>query len=337
MTKTITIGREQNNDVILDDQTVSRNHAKLYFEPDGTTYFEDLNSSNGSFVNGNRVQGKVQVQPTDILKVGKALLQWQNYLYLNPKTSDNSSSHQATVVNEPMADNSKPYGATQESSGDSNSTHDFSKTTATNINSNPDDSNPDPPLNNPKRKKFIPVLIGIGVLLALISIAVIFTQSEKPKENPDVSPAPVDSSSTFDGGGDAPLDETVKFDSDQDGDGVLDTEDKCPDKKGTKANKGCPEIDSDSDNTPDRRDNCPYEYGPAYNAGCPEIEEDRYRTQCPYCYNTSYETTTNQYWNCGSCGERFYNCYRRSVGDYGGIRIEWFNDGTCDCSNCDDE
>jgi hypothetical protein len=51
--KHFTIGRSAGNDITLEDSRASRRHAELYF--DGTDFiFNDMGSSNGSFVNGKR-------------------------------------------------------------------------------------------------------------------------------------------------------------------------------------------------------------------------------------------------------------------------------------------
>lgn len=55
---------------------------------------------------------------------------------------------------------------------------------------------------------------------------------------------------------------------DNDGDGVMDEADKCPDEAGPPANNGCPDTDSDGDGVVDRQDNCPQEAGTADNHGC---------------------------------------------------------------------
>ena len=79
MSNIFRIGRDQSNEIVIQDQTVSRNHGVITFEINGYVYFEDLNSSNGSFVNGSRIFGRVRLLETDILKVGKALVPWQDY------------------------------------------------------------------------------------------------------------------------------------------------------------------------------------------------------------------------------------------------------------------
>ena len=91
MTK-LSIGRDNDNDIVFSDNSVSRMHGFIFFEEDGSVFFEDLGSSNGSFVHGNRIYGKIQLKSTDILKVGKVLVPWHNYRGF---VSINESSHQA--------------------------------------------------------------------------------------------------------------------------------------------------------------------------------------------------------------------------------------------------
>ena len=71
-----TIGRSSENDlVITGDLMVSRNHAILYFD-EGSILIEDLNSANGTFVNGNRISTIIKLDEYDILKVGNSLVHW---------------------------------------------------------------------------------------------------------------------------------------------------------------------------------------------------------------------------------------------------------------------
>ena len=62
------IGREADNDVQIDRPRISRHHAELLIEGD-TTWVTDLNSSNGTFVNGRQVQHHA-LQHGDVLRVG---------------------------------------------------------------------------------------------------------------------------------------------------------------------------------------------------------------------------------------------------------------------------
>lgn len=61
---------------------------------------------------------------------------------------------------------------------------------------------------------------------------------------------------------------------DTDGDGVLDTDDRCPRLVGPRDNGGCPELDTDLDGLLDKDDKCPNEAGPKSNGGCPIRDAD---------------------------------------------------------------
>lgn len=66
----ITIGRETTNTVAISDPEVSRRHAQLSFQ---NNYYilEDLNSTNGTFVNGRRLVGQYVLQPGDVVNLGE--------------------------------------------------------------------------------------------------------------------------------------------------------------------------------------------------------------------------------------------------------------------------
>src|SRR6185437_1337705 len=59
---------------------------------------------------------------------------------------------------------------------------------------------------------------------------------------------------------------------DKDGDGIADIDDKCPDVAGLAKYQGCPIPDTDGDGVNDEEDKCPNEAGPASNFGCPVID-----------------------------------------------------------------
>jgi pSer/pThr/pTyr-binding forkhead associated (FHA) protein len=91
-----TIGRSSENEIIIkDDLMVSRNHAILYYD-EGSILIEDLNSANGSFVNGNRINSIIKLDEYDILKVGNSLVHW-NKLF-EESDGDESNTEQTDVV-----------------------------------------------------------------------------------------------------------------------------------------------------------------------------------------------------------------------------------------------
>ncbi len=65
----ITIGRDPASDIFLNDITVSRRHARIYFEK-AEAYIEDLGSLNGIYVDGKRVD-KAKLKPGSEIQIGK--------------------------------------------------------------------------------------------------------------------------------------------------------------------------------------------------------------------------------------------------------------------------
>jgi ABC-type multidrug transport system ATPase subunit len=70
----ISIGRNADCDVVIDSTMVSRLHAKLRKLPDGKVMLIDLGSTNGTFLNGERIHGAVPVEPGDTIIVGRSIL-----------------------------------------------------------------------------------------------------------------------------------------------------------------------------------------------------------------------------------------------------------------------
>lgn len=69
--KVINIGRESDNDIVLDDPKVSRQHAKMKIEGDSYVIY-DLASSNGTFVNNQRITNEM-LQDGDEIKIGDTI------------------------------------------------------------------------------------------------------------------------------------------------------------------------------------------------------------------------------------------------------------------------
>lgn len=78
--KVITIGRGQDNDIVINDPLISRNHLQLIQKDDGTVSVVDLNSSNGTYVNGHKITGEHILSKNDTVLIGRTTLQWQKYV-----------------------------------------------------------------------------------------------------------------------------------------------------------------------------------------------------------------------------------------------------------------
>jgi hypothetical protein len=69
------VGRGKTNDVPLADHFCSVEHAN-FIHRGGVTILEDKGSTNGTWVNGERISEKVQLVPGDFVKVGSITFQY---------------------------------------------------------------------------------------------------------------------------------------------------------------------------------------------------------------------------------------------------------------------
>jgi hypothetical protein len=67
------IGRNPNCDVVIDSREVSRRHAEILRTPSNQWIIKDLGSSNGTFVNGKRVESCI-LTAEDVVEIGPASL-----------------------------------------------------------------------------------------------------------------------------------------------------------------------------------------------------------------------------------------------------------------------
>lgn len=66
----LTIGRDISNDIVISDVEVSRKHARLLLQADGFV-LEDMGSTNGTFVNGQRLIGPHVLRPGEMVMLGE--------------------------------------------------------------------------------------------------------------------------------------------------------------------------------------------------------------------------------------------------------------------------
>lgn len=74
------IGRVPGNDLVLSDPYVSRQNAKIQRQGDIFT-LSDLDSSNGSYVNGERLTGPHVLHPDDEIRIGRTVFQFQRLIH----------------------------------------------------------------------------------------------------------------------------------------------------------------------------------------------------------------------------------------------------------------
>jgi pSer/pThr/pTyr-binding forkhead associated (FHA) protein len=65
----IVLGRSPDCEIVLSDGSVSRLHAEL-LRIDDRRHLRDVGSTNGTWVNGRRLQGQLEIAPGDVLTFG---------------------------------------------------------------------------------------------------------------------------------------------------------------------------------------------------------------------------------------------------------------------------
>lgn len=75
----VTIGRSKVNDIVLADPRVSRNHARIERGGRGAVLI-DLESTNGTALNGKRISGRVALRPGSLITLGNTELRFEEGL-----------------------------------------------------------------------------------------------------------------------------------------------------------------------------------------------------------------------------------------------------------------
>ena len=69
----LNIGRDSTNEVAINDAEISRRHARLTFQG-GKYVLEDLGSTNGTFVNGQRLAGPRVLKAGEVVSFGEQIV-----------------------------------------------------------------------------------------------------------------------------------------------------------------------------------------------------------------------------------------------------------------------
>lgn len=77
--KVITIGRGADNDVDINDPHASRHHLQIIQHDDGHFSLSDFGSTNGTYVNGQKISGEIALNDMDIVRIGNTTVPWRIY------------------------------------------------------------------------------------------------------------------------------------------------------------------------------------------------------------------------------------------------------------------
>ena len=69
-TNEVVLGRDIDNEVVINDAEISRRHTRLLIQ-EGGYVVEDLGSTNGTFVNGQKITGSHVLEPGQTIRLGE--------------------------------------------------------------------------------------------------------------------------------------------------------------------------------------------------------------------------------------------------------------------------
>jgi predicted component of type VI protein secretion system len=141
----IVIGRDSaNGGVVINDSEISRKHARLTFQG-GKYVLDDLGSTNGTFVNGQRLAGPVVLRSGDVVSLGEQIV-----LMFEVLSADAGATVIAARKSAPAPVMSSPVMPAQAQ-----------------VAAPPPPSNYSTPMTPAKRSTTVPILIAVGVVLVI--------------------------------------------------------------------------------------------------------------------------------------------------------------------------
>jgi len=112
----LTIGRDSSNGVAINDAEVSRKHSRLSFQG-GKYVLEDLGSTNGTFVNGQRLSGPAVLKPGDVVSLGEQIVLMYDAINMDPGATIAASRKAAHAVPPPAYSPPPPAYASAPAAG----------------------------------------------------------------------------------------------------------------------------------------------------------------------------------------------------------------------------
>ena len=97
----LVIGRDSSNGVSFNDAEISRKHSRLSFQG-GKYVLEDLGSTNGTFVNGQRLAGPVVLKPGDVVSLGEQIVLMYDAINIDPGATVAVSRKSANAAPPPV-------------------------------------------------------------------------------------------------------------------------------------------------------------------------------------------------------------------------------------------
>ena len=87
----IRIGSAADNQLVIESKGIDAYHLELFSDPDGNVFITDLNTINGTYVNGRLLEGFTLLTDGDKVVLGQHhLFRWESYI--QKKTSEKTNS-----------------------------------------------------------------------------------------------------------------------------------------------------------------------------------------------------------------------------------------------------
>lgn len=102
-----TLGRDITNDIVINDPEVSRHHLRIARTADGCS-LEDLGSTNGTFVNGQRISGSRPLNNGDMIGLGETVT--LGYERLRPSQAGGQENISGSPMSPTVPVQSNPQG-----------------------------------------------------------------------------------------------------------------------------------------------------------------------------------------------------------------------------------
>jgi pSer/pThr/pTyr-binding forkhead associated (FHA) protein len=99
------IGSSPDNDMVIESEGVDENHLELFCDSDGNVFITDLNTRNGTFINGEELNGYALLSQGDKVVLGRHyVFRWETFVRKKPLDAQIKNDQ------EPANDNNNKYG-----------------------------------------------------------------------------------------------------------------------------------------------------------------------------------------------------------------------------------
>ena len=108
--KAVVVGRDKDKcNFVINDPFISRSHVQIVEKDNGTYTIFDLESSTGTYVNGQRINKETSINKDDIIKIGNTVLNWSVYFgEISVEQRNSSIGNRTSIDSDNLYDIAKP-------------------------------------------------------------------------------------------------------------------------------------------------------------------------------------------------------------------------------------